>query len=134
MSTAETITRRETRGSSRLWFGVLAGPIAWAIQLGANWFLAEVVACSPHATPIGEIASIPLHAVTMSLNAVLLAVTALAGVVSWRSLQTLRDHGDETTGHRAEWMARSGLINSVVFLVIIASSFVSIAITGGCMP
>jgi hypothetical protein len=134
MSTPEAITRRETTESARLWFGVLTGPIAWAVQLGANWFLAEVVACSPHADPIGEIGSVPLYAVTASLNAVLLAVTAIAGVVAWRDLQQIREHGDETTGHRAEWMARSGVINSVVFLVIMAANYVSIAITRGCMP
>jgi hypothetical protein len=134
MSTPEAITRRETRGSARLWFGVLTGPIAWAVQLGANWFLAEVVACSPHADPMGNIGPVPLHAVTASLTAVLLVVTAIAGVVAWRDLQQIREHGDETTGHRAEWMARSGVINSVVFLVVMSASYVSIAVTGGCMP
>jgi hypothetical protein len=134
MSSPESITRRETRESSRLWIGLLTGPIAWAVQLGTNWFLAEVVACSPHANPLGSIGTVPLHAVTAPLNAVLLAATAVAGVVAWRSLHTIRQHGDATTGRRAEWMARSGVINSVVFAVIIAASYVSIALTGGCMP
>lgn len=130
----ETITRNETRGSARLWFGVLAGPVAWAIQLGVDWFLAEVVACSSSANPAGEIGSVPLYAVTATINAVLLAITAIAALVSARSLRMLRSHGDRTTGERAEWMARSGLINSVVFMVIIAASYVSIATTRGCMP
>lgn len=134
MSTPETITRRETRESARLWVGLLTGPVAWSVQLATNWFLAEVVACSPHADPMGNIGPVPLHAVTAPLNAVLLAVTAVAGVVAWRSLHTIRKLGDETTGRRAEWMARSGVINSVVFAVIIAASYVSIAVTGGCMP
>ncbi|MGD2059623.1 MAG: hypothetical protein PVF87_02040 [Acidimicrobiia bacterium] len=130
----ETITRNETRGSARLWFGVLAGPIAWAVQLGADWFLAEVVACAPSADPAGEIASVPLYAVTVTVNAALLAITAIAALVSARSLRMLRHRGDQTTGGRAEWMARAGLINSVVFTVIIAASYVSIATTRGCMP
>lgn len=134
MSTPELITRRETRESARLWFGVLTGPIAWSLQLGVDWFLAEVVACSPHTDPMGEIGSVPLYAVTASLNAVLLAATAIALVVSWRDLQRIRQRGDETTGRRAEWMARTGVINSSVFAVIIAASYVSIAITRGCMP
>lgn len=134
MSSPELITRRETKGSGGLWFGVLTGPIAWAIQLGADWFLAEVVACSPNAVPPGQIGSVPLYALTATLNGLLLALTAIAGWVAWRNLRTLREVGDDTSGHRAEWMARSGVINSVVFVVIIAASYVSIATTRGCMP
>lgn len=134
MSAPELITRRETREAAHLWFGLLAGPIAWAVQLGVDWFLAEVVACSPQATPMGRIGSLPLYAVTSTLNALLLAVAAAAGVVSWRALRELRREGDPTTARRAEWMARGGVINSVVFVVIIAASYVSIALTRGCMP
>lgn len=134
MTTPEMITRRETRGSARLWFGAVAGPIAWAIQLGADWFLAEVVACAPGARSVGEIGSVPLYAVTASLNALLLVVTGLAGWIALRSLRAIRALGDETTGHRAEWMARAGIINSLVFMVMIAVSYVAIISTSGCMP
>jgi hypothetical protein len=134
MSTPEAITRHETRESARLWFGLLTAPIAWAAQLGVDWFLAEVVACSPNASPPGEIGSVPIYTVTASLNALLLGVSALAGWMSWRSLRDIRQRGDGSAGRRAEWMARSGVINSVVFMVMIAASYVSIATTRGCMP
>jgi hypothetical protein len=134
MTTPEAITRSETRESGRLWFGLLTAPLAWAAQLGVDWFLAEVVACSPNAKPPGDIGSVPIYTVTASLNALLLALAGAAGWVAWRSLRELRRHGDDTAGRRAEWMARGGVINSVVFMVMIAASYVSIASTGGCMP
>ena len=49
------ITRRESRGSRALWFGVLGSPVAWLGHLLLNYSLEEWFACSPATTDRGEI-------------------------------------------------------------------------------
>lgn len=132
MTTPEAITREETRGSARLWFGMVGGPIAWAVQLGADWFLVEVVACAPATGSTGVIGGLSANLLLALLNAVLLAVAAIAGLVSRRSLRFLTRTGDSTTGQRALWMARGGVINSLVFGMLIAASYAALVLTRGC--
>ncbi|MCZ7534364.1 MAG: hypothetical protein M5U23_13380 [Acidimicrobiia bacterium] len=132
MTTPEAITRRETTGSALLWIGVLTGPVAWSIQLGVDWFIAEVLACSPGTTTTGQVGPVSMSVLLVILNTVLLAATIAAGFVAARCLRKIRAAGDDTTGRRAEWMAKAGVINSIVFGVIIVSSYVVLATTSGC--
>jgi hypothetical protein len=133
MTTPEAITKREVGGSSRLWMGVLVGPIAWAIQLGVDWYLAEVVACSPAASVHGTVGGASLHLVTGVLNGVLLLATIVSGWVARGCLESIRRGTDDTPGRRAEWMARSGILLSITFSLLIAASYVAMVFTtSGC--
>ncbi|MGA7272059.1 MAG: hypothetical protein WB239_13390 [Acidimicrobiia bacterium] len=135
MSTPEAITQQETGGSARLWMGILVGPIAWAVQLGADWYLAEVVACSPGSSVYGTVGGASLHLVTGVLNGVLLLATIASGWVARGCLVSIRGGVDDTPGQRAEWMALSGILISITFAVVIAASYVAIPFTSsGCSP
>lgn len=135
MSTPEAITQREIGGSSRLWMGILVGPIAWAVQLGVDWWLAEVVACAPGASAYGTVGGASLHLVTGVLNGALLLATIMSGLVARGCLLAIRRHGDDSPGQRAEWMALSGILLSITFsLVIVASYVVLVFTTSGCSP
>ena len=116
VQSAEAVTRREGRGSARLWFGVLAGPAAWAIQLTVNYLFEEWISCTPGSRTQGLILGISTKQWIVMVTAVLAFVTVVALVVSVASHRRLRS-SDESTGRRALWMARVGIINSAIFLL-----------------
>ena len=132
MTDPQLVTKLETGSSRYLWVGVLTGPIAWALQLGSNWFMAEVVACAPYSPNPGRLADLPLTVFTALFDAVLFLATVGSGFVAWHCLRTIRRDGDPTIGRRAEWMARAGVINSITFAVVIAAVYVIVAILEGC--
>jgi hypothetical protein len=133
MTTPEAITQREIGGSSRLWAGILVGPIAWAIQLGVDWYLAEVVACAPGVSVPGTVGGASLHLVTAVLNAVLLLATIASGWSARGCLVSIRRGTDDTPGRRAEWMARSGILLSITFSLLISASYIAMVFTtSGC--
>jgi hypothetical protein len=126
------ISRDETRGSWLLWFAVLTGPVAWALHLTINYSLEEWFACSPGTQTRGEILGFGVHAVALIVNAILLGATIAAGLVAiscWRKVRADRDEGDIT---RAGWMALAGIMNSVLYLIIIAFGFAPPLILGVC--
>lgn len=132
MTDAQEITRSETRGSSHLWFGLLTGPVAWSIQLGMNWYLAEVVACAPIAPEPGTVGGVSVGVLIAVVNALLLAISVGGGLVAHRCLCIHRSRGDTSTGGRAMWMARGGIINSVLFSVSIIVSYVPLGLLRAC--
>jgi hypothetical protein len=118
---------------SRLaWAGVLTGPIAWIVQLVGNWTLGEVIACAPANRPTGEILGWSVNAVVGVADVVLLGVTVLAGIGSFVELRRIRARSDPTPGARATWLATAGVMTSVLFSILILTSFVPIGLIGGC--
>lgn len=113
------------RGTLALWFGVLAGPLAWTVHLLLSYALLPV-ACS---TGIGWV----LHAVTL-LTA---GVTAWAGLVAYRRWQRHRDDPrDGVRGPRSGWrrfMALSGVALSALFFVVILLEGLPVAIVSPCL-
>lgn len=130
--TAEAITRAEGRGSWVLWTGMLTGPLAWSLQLGSNWLMAEVIACAPAAQAPGTILGLPLEGVVAGLNTVLLTATLLSGVLALRSLRAIGRRGDGSPGRRAEWMARAGVMTAALFIVVIATGFGPVVLVEAC--
>jgi hypothetical protein len=110
------ITRRESRGSAALWFGVLGSPLAWLGHLILNYSLEEWFACSPATTDRGEILGFTVDQVSWTLNS-LMALTAAAAAVtslaSWRRLQRA-SNGDVL--ERERWMAFAGIVEGVIFV------------------
>lgn len=109
--------------SALLWFGLLGAPAAWAIQLTLTYSLEEWFACSPSTTDEGLVlgASVPTVALVISVSLALVAVAAgLAALTSYRKVAN--GNGDEVKT-RTLWMARAGIMNSILYLIIIAASF-----------
>lgn len=118
---------------SRLaWFGVLTGPIAWIVQLFGSWILGEVIGCARGNRPLGEILGLRVNAFAGIVNAVLLGLTVLAGVLSYLELRSIRGRDDPSPERRATWLATAGVMTSALFAVLIATSFLPIALIEGC--
>ena len=118
------ITRDETRGSYLLWYGVLAGPIVWSMQLLLDYGLDEAVVCAPGNRTRGLFFNTGIGTVIQIVNAGCGASTgALAFAVSYRCYRRLRG-GDSTNANRARWMAIAGMFDSALFLMLVVMKFV----------
>jgi len=111
MSEAAHNIARE-KGNILLWSGVLAGPVAWALQLEINYMLVQTACYAGHTTM--------MHLVSLGA----LVLTLLGAVISlsaWRRLHAgPMDEGDDRETRR-RFMALMGLILSLSFaLVVIA--------------
>jgi hypothetical protein len=118
------------RRSAALWFGILAGPAAWALQVLIGYG-AEEIACSA-GSQTSELLGIGIHPWIVATHILLIAVTLVAGVVSsycWRGTKP-----EATTGDRARWMALTGLMVSVLFLIVLAAGFFPSLFLSTCDP
>ena len=121
-------TSRSTWG----WLGLLVGPTAWAVQLTANWAFGEVIACSPAARPAGAVLGVEVNAFNAIVNVVLLALTVATGVGAFIELRRIRSRRDETPAQRATWLASAGVMTAALFTLLIAVSFIPLALIQGC--
>jgi hypothetical protein len=128
---ASLVTRREGRGAARLWFGVLTGPVAWAVQLSVNYLIEEWISCTPGSRTPGSILGISTKQWIVTVSVVLALVTVVALLTSIASYLHLR-RSDESTGRRSLWMARVGIINSSLFGLPIALAMVSPVLLQTC--
>ncbi len=97
-----------------LWTGILAGPVAWALDLSVSYALVKWVCVSQR----GAV----LHAITLTA----LAIVCGGAVVSWIALQRTADDVPTDGGRprqRARFMAILGLSACALFaLQIIAGA------------
>ncbi|MFN2490187.1 MAG: hypothetical protein ABR529_10705 [Actinomycetota bacterium] len=126
-------TTAETRQSLLLWFGILAAPAAWSLQVVIAPDLSEIL-CYPGAegSGLGRIYGIEIETVLVALTAGLALVAFAAVLVSlscWRKLHRTRD---ATTGRRATWMAGAGIFVSALFLLGILIGFLPMVFLGSC--
>jgi hypothetical protein len=128
---ATDVSKREARSSTALWFGVLAGPAAWSIQVIVGYG-AEEIACSS-GSQTEELAGVPIETFIIAVNMVLTAITLLALIVSFRRFQLDR-RDDPTTGARATWMGLAGVMVSVLFLIVLVSGFAPMWLLTTCTP
>jgi hypothetical protein len=129
---SERTTTRQDHRSAGAWMGVLTGPIAWFAQLLGNWILGEVIGCSPANRGSGSILGFQVNVVAAIANVVLLGLTILAGLLSYRDLRSVRSRTDDTPGHRATWLATAGVMTSMLFAALIVTSFIPISLVRGC--
>jgi len=114
--------RRTDVSERALWFGVLAGPLAWLLHLGLSYPLVPL-SC---ATEWGAV----FHLISL--------VTALAAVaaatVAWQSWQQLRAEGPEGTVQygRQGFMALAGLLKSILFLAVILAQWLPVLFISPC--
>lgn len=126
---ARRITQDETTRSLALWFGILAGPLAWTVQTLVAPDLHEVL-CYPGAgASAGAVYGVPIETVIVVLSAALLGATVLAGLVSYRCW---RRGKSAAANERATWMARAGVLVSVLFGLAIAIGFLPVVLLDAC--
>jgi hypothetical protein len=106
-----------------LWTGILAGPIAWAVDLTACYALAKWT-CFSHREAV-------LHAITLAA----LVVVAIGATVSYLALQ--RTTGDVPTDggdprQRARFMAMLGLGSCALFAVQIVAAAIPQWVLDAC--
>jgi hypothetical protein len=106
-----------------LWIGVLAGPVAWALDLTISYVLAKP-ACLSRRIPM-------LSLVTVGA----LLVITIGCTVAWRALQSVpsdlaTDGGGEL--HRARFMAVLGLCSSAMFAVFVLAFDIPKWVMDGC--
>jgi hypothetical protein len=110
ITTDKPVVEGQPVGDPTLWFGALAGPIAWGLRLLIAYPLVYV-ACSLESM-------IPIHVVSLAMA----ALSVAGAVVSWRSWRALG--GDsrrlmEGPLTRDRFMAFSGVAFGIFFLVVI---------------
>ncbi|CAN5504807.1 hypothetical protein BH18ACT16_BH18ACT16_00830 [soil metagenome] len=126
---AQAVSRAERGGSRLLWFGVLAGPVAWSLQILVGYNLEEI-ACNP-GSQTQQLAGAEIEPVAVWLTLATGAL-ALAGVlVSFNCWRRVRAAHDSTPGGRAEWMAWAGIVTSGLFsfwilLALFAPGFLAV--------
>jgi hypothetical protein len=113
------ITRRESRGSRALWFGVLGSPVAWLGHLLLNYSLEEWFACSPATTDRGEILGFTVDQVSWTLNSVMALTAAAAGLTALASWRKLKRASDGDSLERSQWMAFAGMVEGAIFVAAI---------------
>ncbi len=113
---------RQPRGTALLWFGVLVGPIGWAVRLQASYMLVTS-ACAAGS-------QLRIHLVT-----VVTALFALAGAfVAWRCMRALGEGSTAASGAggRSRFMAVGGIVISIWFFVQILVEGMPALIVGAC--
>ncbi len=118
-------------GLIALWFAVLGAPLAWAGQLAVNYTLEDVLACAPATRPSGVLLGTDVRRwlIVSSIGFAVIALSSL--LVAVRSWRRLRD-GDASTGRRALWMAKAGIVNGLIFLIPITLGLVSPIVLDVC--
>jgi hypothetical protein len=129
---ARPITQSETKGSIRLWFGILAGPIAWAAQIVVAPDLNEVL-CYPGAgADRGEVLGIASETFLILFTALLALVTAAGFLSALSCTRKLAQVEDGVAINRARWMARAGMLVSLLFFLGIVANFAPLLILSAC--
>ena len=106
-----------------LWTGILAGPVAWALDLTASYALVKWICATRHDGV--------LHAIT----AAALALVCGGAALSWIALQ--RTAGDTPTDgggsrQRARFMAILGLTSSALFALQILANTIPTWVLDAC--
>ncbi len=129
--TVAEISRREGRGSFLLWFGALAPPTAWALQLVVNYSLEEWFACAPSTQEPGQVLGFTVDTIAFVVTTALVLLSLAGLAVALRCLRRLRGQTTES-GRRSHWMALAGVLNGILYTIIIIASYGVPAILETC--
>jgi hypothetical protein len=122
-----------TVGRLTLWFGVLAPPLAWAVQLFLDYYLSSL-ACNPGFTWVRWFSSSTFTVLIIVVTLLLALIALAAGIVSWRIWRRQGVEVQETVAGaagRLPFMALGGMAMSGLFLLLIVLSGVP-DLTLGC--
>jgi hypothetical protein len=116
-----------------LWFAVLAGPSAWVLQLYVGAYLTDVVCRRGAGDSIGQVLGLSNTTFVTVLTAITAGIALLALIASIYAYRRLKV-ADASTGGRALWMARVGILDSALFGILIILMFVASARLSECAP
>src|SRR5437867_8355075 len=116
--------------SFALWFGLLGPPLAWGAHLIMRDGIFEL-GCA-RAFVHKEILGVPLSTAAIIETGVMAAIAAMAGVLSFRAWQRLRNERDGTSLDRATAMAMMGMASGAFYLVIILFGFLPSILLRAC--
>ena len=131
-----------------LWFGFLGAPLGWTLQTLANTAVASH-GCYPQLFPLAEPITGGMRGIlfVISIVAIIAGVAALAVSFStWRRTSSehqeksgaaARQHGEssaalETGEGRTRFMALSGVLTSIVFLIVILAHTAAVFVVIPC--
>ena len=106
-----------------LWTGILAGPVAWALDLETSYAIVKWTCIAGTVRPF------------QLVTVVALAVTGAGAAVSWRALQQTRHDGPEDgvrPRQRARFMAMLGLASAALFALTIAAAAIPWGVLDAC--
>ena len=116
--------------SFALWFGLLGPPLAWGAHLIMGDGIFEL-GCA-RAFVHKEILGVPLSTAAIIETGLMAAIAAMAGVLSFRAWQRLRNERDGTSLDRATAMAMMGMASGAFYLVIILFGFLPSVLLRAC--
>jgi hypothetical protein len=106
-----------------LWTGILAGPVAWALDLEISYAIVKWTCAAGTETPF------------LVITVACLAMVAGGAAVSWRALRRTRGDVPEDGGsprQRARFMAILGLASSALFALTIAAAAIPWWVLDAC--
>jgi hypothetical protein len=130
---AQVNARPRSPGSVLLWFAVLAGPSAWVLQLYVGAYLTDVFCRRGAGDSLGRVFGLSnptFVTVLTSITAAVALAALVASVYAYRKLKI----DDASTGGRALWMARIGVLDSALFGILIVFMYVASARLSECTP
>ena len=112
---------------TRLWFGILAGPVAWTLQLAISYPLAQL---SCHAGYRSQ------HPLTLQVVAgAALMMIAFGALTAWNALQAAPAPASTDGGRsidRARFMAMLGLLFAALFTLVVIATAIPTWILHAC--
>lgn len=116
--------------SLALWFGILGPPLAW----GAHLIMGDGIFEFGCARAFSEkaIFGLSLTAWAIIETAVMGAITALAGILSFRAWQRLRQETNGTAHGRATAMAVMGMASAAFYFLIVLFGFLPSILLRAC--
>lgn len=137
MTTLPPPENRERPGPA-LWFALLGGAAAWAVQFLTGYLVTESMCVAAQRSASAEQAAGALTGATVAVLVVSLAAfavavaAALAGRRVWRRSEERTDERGEVRTGGMGWTAFAGMLLSGVFAFIILAQVLPLFIAGGC--
>ncbi len=113
-----------------LWGGLLVGPSVWMVQLFSLYAIEDLIACAPASQTPGRILGVEVGSLAVAITVVTAALTIAAGIGAYAGWRRARALGDEAVGYR--WLGIAGIMNSVLFLLVIIIKVPPALILGVC--
>ncbi len=105
-----------------LWFGVLGGGLAWAVQFVAGLAFGLARCQSPNARW-----QVPVHALGIAVAVVGAVIAVLAQMVAFKAFRATREAGSQPPAGRVHFLATIGMTVNPLALAVIVLSAVGLA-------